>query len=231
MSSSMFWSALHLKREMALGIIHGLKLTDQLVKDVDRARLENWWQGRFGKDYGDELAEWMKLTVLWWKLSLLFQTQCLLSGIMNAMAVPGLEMCMGSSNHCWGSRSPVAGPILSWWYTPCSQEDQPTTCRKKITLALPGHWGSSYLTFLINIILDLDLSSLLACFLSVPSFGDLVNIWHHIASDQEIQAVMKEGRGLLPIEFIGLTVYSPGSTGFTEHLVTVFSRKPFSMLS
>lgn len=175
MSSSMFWSALHLKGEMALGIIHGLKLTDQLVKDVDRARLENWWQGRFGKDYGDELAEWMKLTVLWWKLSLLFQTQCLLSGIMNAMAVPGLEMCMGSSNHCWGSRSPVAGPILSWWYTPCSQEDQPTTCRKKITLALPGHWGSSYLTFLINIILDLDLSSLLACFLSVPSFGDLVN--------------------------------------------------------
>lgn len=127
-------------------IVHGLRLIclaswsktwkEQVWRTGDR---EDW-----GRDIVMDLAEWifriigMKWTALWMKLSLLFQPQCLLSGIVNEMAViTGLELCMGSLSYYWVFRLPaeVTNPELVIY--PMLQEDQPTTWRQVDSIGPP----------------------------------------------------------------------------------------------
>lgn len=160
-----------------------------MFKDIGKTRLENWWQGIFGRGWDTlmDLAEWilwiiwMKWTALWRKLNLLFQAQCLLIGIMNEMEmIAGLELCLGLPNHCWVFRLPAAMTNSELVRYPCSRRTSQPLGGKSIPLPLPSHW-KRIVIFLSEIAYSrFRFASLFAVLLSVPPSGDLLNVLYTV---------------------------------------------------
>lgn len=135
----MSWSSLCLKGELALGNNSWCKANclARWSRTLERARLENWWQGIFGKGYADGPSRMNLINPMdemncsGRKLSLLFQAQCLLSGIMNEMElIAGLELCLWSLNHYWVLRLPAIMTNSELVRYPLLQENQPITWRQ-----------------------------------------------------------------------------------------------------
>lgn len=218
MSSSMSWSSLCLKGEVTLGSNSWLKADWPVGQGHGKSKIgevviRKTWERIFWTLQNKSLRMiWTTWMSLWMKFSLPSQAQHLLSAVVNKMAiVTGLELCLGSPSHCW----------VFWLQAVVTNPESPGGSANHLEASW-SHWSFQIIEGIVIcplwsiLTVDLDLLSLLAVLLSAPPSGDLQNASYHVIVSDTIPLLtkkltlqwMKQYRGLMSMESIGLIVYS-----------------------